>query len=550
MVSRSEGSRWSSKNNPHSAANRFPALKLLPGAVSALLFLAADLPAATQGTDPVKGATLLTESSRTAAGPSRRTASLAAGPQLLPRNVARGLVKAWRKTEPKPPDATLRANTVRSRGEALTRLYQQCAPAVVMILGKDGGSFGSGFLISEDGWLLTNHHMAADASMSDSLTYEMTVILGALSGEGYMEPLKTTFSAEVYKWDQVRDLALLKLRDFPVAASNAFRPGVIKVATKSPAVGDDVAAIGHAGVTLLWSIKPGYVQAVGRNPFDTPGLLALWEQRRQAEPDKALAASLDELKAEVEKEVGSAGKVFHVQASCPIMAGDSGGPLLNLSGEAVGISAFSKTDRKTGGNAYYFVHQREIVDFLKDKPAAPLLALPAFWDVEADTCKVSDADADGRFETLECRSLVIDPDVLVSFNLQLKVAAWDLKGATDFRNYMSKAASEADPKPDIDATRLYGDKAMRFQVYAIFYDNSTVVCYDLNDDGFFERVREGKPGDGLCAREFLAEGKDKPHKARAIRETENLFLPAKELPEAWRTTYEKAVLAKMEKPGK
>jgi len=526
-----------------------PPFKLFPSAVSALLVLAADPPALTQGTEPVKGATLLIERHRAPVGPSRRTVSPAPGPQLVPRNLARGLIEAFRKTETKPPNATPQANTVRARGEALTRLYQRCAPAVAVIIGKGGSSFGSGFLISEDGWLLTNHHVAEDAGLSDSLTYEMTVILGALSGEGYMEPLKETYSAEVYKWDQVRDLALLKLRDYPVAALTAGGPRAIKVATKSPAVGEDAVAIGNASVALLWSIKPGHIQAVGRNPFDSPSLLALWEEARQANENGTLDMSLDQLKAELETAVGSAGKVLHIQASCPILPGDSGGPLLNMNGEAVGVSAFGKADKKTGGTANYFVHQREISAFLKDRPSTALVGVPAFWDVEAPICAVTDGDGDGRLETMECFELVPDPDFFVLMNRELRAVAWDLKGATSFEKYRMKETPDSNPESGVDVVSVYEDQAMRFQVYAVLRDKDTVLAYDLDGDGFFERVRTGNRSDGLCAREFLAERRGEPYTRRTIEAEENLYLPAKELPEAWRVAYEKAVLTKIEKAG-
>lgn len=142
-----------------------------------------------------------------------------------------------------------------------------------------GRGMGSGFIISADGYVLTNYHVVADAS-------EVKVKLGD----------RREFTAKVIGSDQQYDVALLKIdaRNLPtvrVGDSNTLKPGQWVVAIGSP-------------FGLDHSVTAGVVSAVGRN---TGG------------PDQRY--------------------VPFIQTDVAINQGNSGGPLLNTRGEVVGINS-------------------------------------------------------------------------------------------------------------------------------------------------------------------------------------------------------------------
>ena len=145
--------------------------------------------------------------------------------------------------------------------------------------GPRGRSMGSGFIISNDGYVLTNHHVI-DGAESVKIT---------LSD-------RREFTAKVVGSDAQYDVALLKVeaKNLPtvrVGDSNTLKPGQWVLAIGSP-------------FGLDHSVTAGIVSALGRN---TGGQ----EQRY----------------------------VPFIQTDVAINQGNSGGPLLNTRGEVVGINS-------------------------------------------------------------------------------------------------------------------------------------------------------------------------------------------------------------------
>jgi serine protease Do len=141
-----------------------------------------------------------------------------------------------------------------------------------------GQSLGSGFILSNDGYVLTNHHVVDGAS-------QITV---KLSG-GRELPAKLVGSDEQY------DVALLKveakdLHSMRIGDSNTVKSGQWVVAIGSP-------------LGLDHSVTAGIVSAVGRSTSS--------EQRY----------------------------VPFIQTDVAINQGNSGGPLLNTRGEVIGINS-------------------------------------------------------------------------------------------------------------------------------------------------------------------------------------------------------------------
>jgi serine protease Do len=142
-----------------------------------------------------------------------------------------------------------------------------------------GFSMGTGFLISNDGYVLTNHHVVEGA---DTVTVKLSD--------------RREFKAKVVGSDQQSDVALLKIegKNLPnlrIGDSGRLKPGQWVVAIGSP-------------FGLDQSVTAGIVSAVGRaNPYA--------DQRY----------------------------VPFIQTDVAINRGNSGGPLLNTSGEVVGINS-------------------------------------------------------------------------------------------------------------------------------------------------------------------------------------------------------------------
>jgi 2-alkenal reductase len=141
---------------------------------------------------------------------------------------------------------------------------------------------GSGFIVDEDGHVVTNAHVVAGAD-------ELTVVLS----DG------TEMPATVVGSDELLDVAILNL-DLPAGESV---PGIATFGDSSSLrPGDEVVAIGNALGEFPNTVSEGTVNATDRS-FPSEGGLTTW-----------------------------------IQHDAEIWHGNSGGPLLNLRGEVVGIN--------------------------------------------------------------------------------------------------------------------------------------------------------------------------------------------------------------------
>ena len=138
---------------------------------------------------------------------------------------------------------------------------------------------GSGFIISADGYIITNHHVIED---SNSITVSFY--------DG------TTKEAKLVGYDASNDLAVLK-----VEAEN-LRP-VILGDSDNLNVGDTVLAIGNPLGELTFSLTVGTLSALDREVTTSAGVT-----------------------------------MNLMQTDCAINSGNSGGALFNLYGEVIGIT--------------------------------------------------------------------------------------------------------------------------------------------------------------------------------------------------------------------
>ena len=153
-------------------------------------------------------------------------------------------------------------------------------------------SAGSGFVMTEDGYIITNHHVV-DGAESGKIT------VAFYDGAEY--------TAKLIGSDASSDIALLKIE------ASGLRPAVIGKSS-SLAVGDQVVAIGNALGELSFSLTVGYISGIDRD-------------------------------------VATDGSVMNMlQTDAAINSGNSGGPLFNARGEVIGINT-AKYSGTTGSGA-------------------------------------------------------------------------------------------------------------------------------------------------------------------------------------------------------
>ena len=191
-------------------------------------------------------------------------------------------------------------------------IYNKNERGVVLIMGDNG--IGSGVILSQKGYVLTNSHVISNNP-------NLKVLLN------YNYPLEKyeDYSHEVIiiKQDQSKDLALIKIKN-PKTLLHT-----IKVSKKIPNIGDKVHAIGHPQ-SAIWTYTVGYISQI-REDFE-------WTY---------------------EDEVERVANVYQTQT--PIHEGNSGGPLLNSYGNLIGINTF-KNEETSFHN--FSLSVDEIISFL------------------------------------------------------------------------------------------------------------------------------------------------------------------------------------------
>lgn len=207
-----------------------------------------------------------------------------------------------------------------TKSEALsaTEAYNKVAPAAVVVSTKSvtQGYFmqtqevegiGSGFIINEEGYILTNYHVVKGAQ-------EISVTLSN----------DVTTTAQIVNYDENQDVAMIKITDESVEIpatvelgdSDALQPG------------EEVIAIGTPLSTELSStVTKGIISATSRSVAVESGVT-----------------------------------MNLIQTDAAINAGNSGGPLVNTKGEVVGINS-----SKISGEAVEGIGFSIPINDIKDK---------------------------------------------------------------------------------------------------------------------------------------------------------------------------------------
>jgi serine protease Do len=200
--------------------------------------------------------------------------------------------------------------------EPVARVASTVGPSAVQIdvRGDDGneGGVGSGVIYSEDGYIVTNNHVVEGANEAE-----------VVFADGSREP------AEIVGSDEVTDLAVLRVdrNDLPAADfadSGDLAPGQMAVAIGSPQ-------------GLQSTVTAGVVSGLNR---DLP-----------AELTGGAQSSLVDL----------------VQTDAPISPGNSGGALVDRTGEVIGINVAYLPPGQTGAESIGFAISSNTVISIADQ---------------------------------------------------------------------------------------------------------------------------------------------------------------------------------------
>ena len=218
---------------------------------------------------------------------------------------------------------------------AFRHAYEHVRPAVVLIAAttrpsqkrvlppfhpeipdEDFRGIGSGTIVSDDGYILSNYHVVAGA---DSIQVTLAD--------------RRTYQAEVIGFDSLIDIALLKVEAQGLPTVQLADSDLLQI-------GDWVLAIGHP-LGMGSTLTHGIVSALGRQA-------GIFVNPRSDEENRYAIESF-------------------IQTNAVINPGNSGGPLLDLQGRVVGINTAIST--RTGyyigyGLAVPINLAREVVDDL------------------------------------------------------------------------------------------------------------------------------------------------------------------------------------------
>ena len=174
---------------------------------------------------------------------------------------------------------------------------------------------GSGFIVSNDGLIVTNNHVVSDESARYSV----------LLNDG------TNYTVEVLARDSQLDVAVLKINQ-PIESALTF----IDFGDSSKLeLGQTVIAIGNALAEFQNSVSVGVVSGLSRS------IVASDERGRSEHLDKV------------------------IQTDAAINPGNSGGPLLNLSGEVIGVNVATSRGAENIGFALPAEVVKQVVDSVK-----------------------------------------------------------------------------------------------------------------------------------------------------------------------------------------
>lgn len=190
------------------------------------------------------------------------------------------------------------------------QIYQEIAPSIVGVVTYNPSAGlistfsrqGSGIIISEDGYVVTNSHVIGNTNK-----YNVSVVTSD----------RKEFAAKIIGFDQRTDIAVLKIDATGLKAAEFGNSDQL-------AVGASVLAIGNpGGLEFSNSLTRGVISALNRD--------------------------IASLSPNANKNTTST--VKYIQTDAAINPGNSGGALLNMYGQVIGINNIKLTDYEAMGLA-------------------------------------------------------------------------------------------------------------------------------------------------------------------------------------------------------
>ena len=170
---------------------------------------------------------------------------------------------------------------------SLQEIYRRCIGSVVSIVTvtPSGKASGNGIIMSEDGYVITNHHVIESAQAVSVLTAD-----------------SQEYAASIVGSDETSDLAVLKIEADGLQAAEFGDSSVLQV-------GDSVAAIGDPlGTALRGTMTDGIISAINRDLTVNDRTMSL------------------------------------IQTNAALNNGNSGGPLINCYGQVIGINTMKMSN--------------------------------------------------------------------------------------------------------------------------------------------------------------------------------------------------------------
>ena len=195
---------------------------------------------------------------------------------------------------------SMSGSPVSTTGMTPSQVYNQNVRSVVAISNQGTTNFfgqvtetassGTGFILTEDGYVVTNYHVVSGADTLSVLTYD-----------------GTEYPAKLIGYEENNDLAVLKIEATGL-------PAVTIGSSDKLIIGDMVVAIGNPLGELTSTLTVGYISAKDRT-INTDGTY----------------------------------NINMMQTDAAINSGNSGGPLFNMKGEVIGITTAKYSGSSNSG---------------------------------------------------------------------------------------------------------------------------------------------------------------------------------------------------------
>lgn len=180
---------------------------------------------------------------------------------------------------------------------------------------SSSASSGSGFVITSDGYIVTNHHVIEDAIDNDSISIDVSFYNGS------------SYSATIVGYEEDNDIAILKI--------DATGLQTITLGDSDDIlVGEAVYAIGNPLGQLTFTLTDGIISAL----------------------DRLISTDSDTT-------------MNMLQTNTAINPGNSGGPLFNSAGEVIGITTSKYFTSSTGSDVEglgFAIPINDVIDIIVD----------------------------------------------------------------------------------------------------------------------------------------------------------------------------------------